>query len=148
MTAPTVHASAVRLGGDGVLVTGRSGSGKSALVLALIDGAPESARLIADDRVVVAADGGRLIADAPAALAGLLEIRGQGIVRYPHAAPAAITLVVELRPPGECPRYPAPEEAETIVAGVRLPRLILPEGAADGAVRVRAALRRLAAGNG
>ena len=44
----TVHATAVLVGADGVLIRGDSGAGKSALALALIE---RGARLIADDRV-------------------------------------------------------------------------------------------------
>jgi serine kinase of HPr protein (carbohydrate metabolism regulator) len=137
----TVHGSAVRLGPHGILIRGASGSGKSTLVLHLLAG-DAAAQLIADDRVILSVAGGRLLASAPEPLAGLLEVRGQGLIRRPFVSPASIDLVVDLRPPAECPRLPAPEEERTVILGLALPRLILPAGLADGALRVRIAVER------
>jgi len=136
----TVHASAVLVGQRGVLIRGQSGSGKSSLTLALLAG--DGCRLIADDRVRLRASGGRLVAAPPAELAGLLEVRGVGIVHRPYAAEAAIGLVVDLMPAAECPRFPDGEETVTVIAGVPLERIALPIGIGDGALRVRAALDR------
>jgi HPr kinase/phosphorylase len=133
---PTVHGSAVLVGEAGVLIRGEPGSGKSSLVLALLDGDPP-ARLIADDRVVLAAANGRLVASPPDALAGLIEIRGQGIVRRPFVAPVVVRLVADLAPPRSSPRLPGTDEARVVVAGVSLPRIFLVAGTADLDVRVR-----------
>ena len=140
----SLHGSVVLVGERGVLVRGRPGSGKSALVLALIDRDPAGTTLVADDRANVSAANGRLMASVPDALAGRIEIRGQGIDRRPHVSPAAIDLVVDLLPLQECPRLPSDDEAVTEIAGVALPRLCLPIGAAatDAALRVRLALDR------
>ena len=54
MTAPTVHATAIVIGETGVLIRGRSGSGKSSLALALVARvrlAGGFAAFVADDRV-------------------------------------------------------------------------------------------------
>jgi HPr kinase/phosphorylase len=141
----TVHASAVAISKDGVLIRGSSGSGKSSLVLGLIDRDPATTRLVADDRVQLAVERGRLVATVPAALAGKLEVRGQGIVDVAHVSPAAIRLVVDLLPPEACPRMPEPHDREVEILGVVLPRLMLPIGAVDGPARVRFAVRRLVA---
>jgi HPr kinase/phosphorylase len=45
-------------------------------------------------------------ASAPAALAGLLEVRGLGILRLPYLERAALALAVTLG--GPVPRLPAP----------------------------------------
>jgi serine kinase of HPr protein (carbohydrate metabolism regulator) len=140
----TVHASAVRFLSEGILVRGASGSGKSALVLQLLFADP-AARLVADDRVALSADGGRVMAAVPDSLAGLLEVRGQGIIRRPWVSPAPVGLVVDLRPLAECPRLPGAEDERVSLLGVALPRLILPAGAADAVVRLRVALERLSA---
>ena len=58
-------------------MTGPAGSGKSGLALRLRSLGFD---LVADD--IVDLDGG--VARAPAALAGLLEVRGLGIVRVPY----------------------------------------------------------------
>jgi len=144
MTVPeTVHASAVLIGGCGVLIRGASGSGKSSLVLGLIDRDPSSTRLVADDRVHLDADRGRLFAAVPEAIAGKLEIRGQGIVEVPHVSPAVICLVVDLLPRNRCPRLPETVDTRVEVRGVILPRLMLPIGSIDGPARVRFAARPL-----
>jgi HPr kinase/phosphorylase len=89
--ARQIHASCVARDGHGVLLTGPSGAGKSDLALRLIG---RGFTLVADDRVEIA--DGR--ASPPASLAGLLEVRGFGIVRLPFDAPAALRLVVQVRP--------------------------------------------------
>ncbi|MCW5714545.1 MAG: HPr kinase/phosphatase C-terminal domain-containing protein [Bauldia sp.] len=138
-SAGTVHAGAVRVGRHGVLVLGAPGSGKSSLILALIEDPRQDAVLVADDRVVLAAGTG-LLARAPETIAGLIEVRGVGVVRRPYLAEARIDLAVELRPIGDCPRLPAAADLEVVLAGVTLPRLILPSGCHDASLRVRVAL--------
>jgi HPr kinase/phosphorylase len=88
-----LHAScAARPGPDGydaVLLTGPPGAGKSDLLLRLID---RGFQLISDDQVIVE----DRLARAPAALAGLLEVRGLGLFRLPFLATATPRLVVRL----------------------------------------------------
>jgi serine kinase of HPr protein (carbohydrate metabolism regulator) len=139
-----VHASAVAIGTHGILIRGASGSGKSSLVLGLIDRDPATTQLVADDRVQLTVERGLLIAAAPPALAGKLEVRGQGVVDIAHVPQSAIALVVDLLPADQCPRMPEPAEMEADVMGVVLPRLMLPIGAVDASVRVRFALGRVA----
>jgi len=137
--AETIHAGAVRVGRHGVLVLGAPGSGKSSLLLALIEDPRQDAILVADDRVVLSASD-VLVARAPDVLAGLMEVRGVGIVRRPFVPESVIDLVVELRPIGDCPRLPDGEDRLAVLAGIALPRLILPSGCHDAALRVRTAL--------
>ena len=70
-SADTIHASAVAVGSTGVLIRGRSGSGKSALVLGLLDRDPDATRLVADDRVILSREDDRIVAAPPPALAGM-----------------------------------------------------------------------------
>jgi HPr kinase/phosphorylase len=135
----TIHGSVVLVGERGILIRGRSGTGKSALALALLAADPLGARLVADDRVIVAAENGRLIADVPGKLAGLIEMRGVGIVKVPHVAPVVIRLVVDLAAVDCAPRMPEQDEAVAVVEGVTLPRMVLPVGLSGGAARVIAA---------
>ena len=116
----TIHGTCVLVSGIGVLLRGASGSGKSDLALRMIDA---GARLIADDRVELHMEQGRLMATAPAALAGLLEIRGVGILPVPTAAEAEVRLVVDLAPRDRVERLPEPETAPLLDASV--PRLSL-----------------------
>jgi HPr kinase/phosphorylase len=128
--APTIHASAVLVGAGAILIRGPAGAGKSRLALELIQAAATGrltfSRLIADDRVHVAAAHGRLIARAPANLAGLMEIRGIGIRRLPCEPMAVVRLVVDLAAAAE--RMPPAAATEAEIDGVRLPRLAVAPG--------------------
>lgn len=124
-----VHGSCVARNGLGVLLLGASGSGKSDLALRLID---RGFMLVADDRVDIVEG----FARAPAGLAGLLEVRGVGIVRMAFEARARLGLAVRLGAAGV--RLPEPEEE----AGVPLIRLDAREAAA--AARVALALEIVA----
>jgi HPr kinase/phosphorylase len=129
--APTIHASAVLVGARAILIRGPAGAGKSRLALELIQAAAAGrlalTRLVADDRVHVAATHGRLLARAPANLAGLMEIRGIGIRRLPYEPMAVVGLVVDLQTATE--RMPQAAATETEIEGVRLPRLAVAPGA-------------------
>ncbi len=129
---PTIHASAVLAGARAVLIRGPSGSGKSRLALALLQaaeaGALAFARLVADDRVHAKAHHGRLLLRAPAALQGLLEIRGLGILQFPFEPFAAAGLVVDLAAP-DAERMPASAGASVTIDGISLARLAVAPGA-------------------
>ncbi|MFC3694557.1 HPr kinase/phosphorylase [Chenggangzhangella methanolivorans] len=124
--SPSIHANCVVCGERGILVFGASGAGKSgfsAALLARARAAGRFARLVADDRVLLSAAHGRLIARPHPALAGLMERRGLGIVGEPHLAATVVRLVIELDPEAE--RLPAPEAMFREIEGVRLPALAL-----------------------
>jgi serine kinase of HPr protein (carbohydrate metabolism regulator) len=131
MTAesPTVHASAVLAGARAVLIRGASGTGKSRLAIALLQAAQAGslpfARLVGDDRVHLEAHHERLLVRPAAALAGLIEVRGLGIRQLDHEPVAMVGLVVDLAA-DDAERLPAAQD--TIIAGVRLPRLAVAAG--------------------
>ena len=107
----TVHATCIALGDRAVLLRGRSGSGKSDLALrCLAVGVtpltPAPARLVADDRVVLTRDGARLMATPPASIAGLLEVRGVGIVSVPLGPPTQVVLIADLDSEAPSDRLP------------------------------------------
>jgi len=99
-----LHASCAARGPAGVLLIGPPGAGKSDLLLRLID---RGFVLVADDQVSV--DG--LTASPPPSLAGLLEVRGLGILRLPHLPACTLALVVLLQKP---PRLPVPARYEVL----------------------------------
>jgi HPr kinase/phosphorylase len=127
----SIHGSCVAVGEIGVLIRGPSGAGKSELAFALIlagrTGAIPPTRLVADDRVVVTVRGGRLVASAPEAIAGLIEVRGIGIRRLPHASEAVLGLVIDLAAPDGA-RLPQPDALHTALDGVIVQRLPIAEG--------------------
>jgi HPr kinase/phosphorylase len=94
-----LHGSCVSKDGQAVLLLGPPGSGKSDLVLRLL---ARGFELVADDQVDVV-DGTAAPLDQ---LAGLLEVRGLGIVRLAYRARAPLALIVELD--GRIERMPLP----------------------------------------
>lgn len=138
-----IHGTCVEVGGTGVLLRGPPGSGKSDLALRLID---RGARLVADDQVDLAAGPGGLRARAPAALAGLLEVRGLGIATLPAAAGIPLRLVVDLVAEAAAIER-LPEARSVTLEGVRLGHLVVWPFAASAAVKVRLAARQCGAGS-
>jgi HPr kinase/phosphorylase len=126
----SVHASCVLVGARALLIRGPSASGKSQLALELIHAADTGglrfARLVADDRVHLTAAGGRLLARPAASLAGLIEVRGIGLLRLPYEPCAVIGLVVDLGEDSN--RLPAPEQRQALIDGISLPRLAVASG--------------------
>jgi HPr kinase/phosphorylase len=118
----SIHATAVLVGTKAALIRGPAGSGKSLLAWQLLQGGLPFARLVADDRVQLDAQAGRLLVRPAEPLAGLIEIRGLGIRRLPYEPVAAVGLVIDLAA-ADAGRIPAPEAAETTLEGVALPRL-------------------------
>ena len=102
--APSLHATCIALHGVGLLLRGASGLGKSDLALRLIDG---GATLVADDRTLIStaitAGGTILVAAPPPALAGLLEVRGLGLVRLPYQSLCPVQMIVDVLPPEDRP---------------------------------------------
>jgi HPr kinase/phosphorylase len=76
-----------------VLITGPSGSGKSSLALALM---AYGADLVADDQTDLTLHGDIVMAQCPAALEGLIEARGVGLLVAKALPQAPVVLVVDL----------------------------------------------------
>jgi HPr kinase/phosphorylase len=120
-----LHASCAARDGAGVLLIGPPGSGKSDLLLRLLD---HGFSLVADDQVVL--EGG--VARAPDVLAGLIEVRGLGILRSAYVASTPVALAVAM---GAGERLPEPE----LHLGV--PLVHIDPAQASAPARVAAALR-------
>lgn len=101
--ATTVPGVMLQVGGTGVLLRGRSGSGKSSLALELV---ARGHALVADDAVELRAAGpGCIIASTPEPLVGFLAVPGLGIINatrvFGHRATVPRTrldLVIDLQP--------------------------------------------------
>lgn len=132
-TSETRHVSAVAIGGRAVLIAGPSGAGKSDLALRLID---RGATLVSDDYTVLSREDGRLVARAPATIAGQIEVRGLGIVSLGHLPCAPVALLVRLDRPVER----MPERADEMIAGVAIPVIALSGLEPSAPIKVELAL--------
>jgi len=132
-----VHASTVAIDGRAVLITGPSGSGKSDLALRLID---RGFILVGDDQTIVRRDGDRLVASAPARIAGKLEVRGIGIIEMETASDLPVALLVELT--SEIERLPEDNRTSAML-GVSLPLVSIDAQAASAPAKVALALDRI-----
>ena len=113
----TLHASCVAWNRKAVLMTGVAGSGKSGLALALMG---FGCTLIADDGTELTVENGYLTARCPAALQGLIEARGVGLLnaRTLPAAPVALCVRMDVT---EAERLPPWRDVTYL--GVTLPLL-------------------------
>jgi serine kinase of HPr protein (carbohydrate metabolism regulator) len=137
LSSETLHASCVAKDGRGILIYGRSGSGKSDLALRLID---RGALLVSDDYTIVRRVEGRLLARAPVNIEGRIEVRGLGIIPLEHVSDVPIALYVDLNL--DVIRLPDRREPAW-VAGVQLPVIGLNALEASAPVKVEVALRHL-----
>lgn len=137
MTVETkqLHASAVAIGGRGILLLGASGAGKSDLALRLIDA---GAVLVADDRVDITPENDALLLSPPESLAGMIEVRGLGIVRLAHETKVSLSLIVDLVKPEDIERLPATLQGDFMGQQVR--RFALDPFTASAPAKIRLAL--------
>lgn len=130
-----------------MLLLGPPGSGKSDLVLRLIDqpgygiaGALRTAQVVSDDQVAIRLAGGRLVASAPATIAGRMEIRGLGLANLPHRAEAALVIAVRLVAKEKIERMPDMTNDRFKILGTSIPVIAVDAASASAPARIRAAL--------
>ena len=134
VSSETLHASCVAKAGRAILISGRSGSGKSDLALRLID---RGADLVSDDYTIVRRVGGKLFASAPANIRNKLEIRSLGLLEFHCETDVPVCLAIELS--AEVERLPETPEFR-IVAGVQVPVIRLNSLEASAPVKVEVGL--------
>lgn len=121
-----IHATCISYKRKGILILGKSGAGKSDLALRMI--LQKGAKLVSDDQVhitpslnfkgglgwdyhpskrALASSKKDVYASPPSTIAGLLEVRGIGIIKLPYIKKQKIDLVVELS--GKIDRLPEPD---------------------------------------
>jgi serine kinase of HPr protein (carbohydrate metabolism regulator) len=129
-----VHATAIAIEGAAILLRGPPGAGKSDLALRLIDG---GACLVADDQAEMRRVGDQIMVTAPAAIAGLIEVRGLGILRVDAVKAAPLALLVDLVRSAEVERLPESRFEE--VLGLAIPLIALAPFEASAPAKLRLA---------
>ena len=137
LSSESIHASTVAKDGRAVLITGPSGSGKSDLALRLLD---RGFTLVSDDQTLVRREDDRLIASAPPSIAGMLEVRGLGIIEIDHVGDTPVALLVELT--SDIQRMPD-DSRERPLLGVSVPLIGIDAMAASAPSKVALALDRM-----
>ena len=104
-----IHGTLCAVDDQGILITGPSGSGKSLLCLHIVRralAADLSAKIIADDRVILECVDDEMIGIAPDMIGGQIEVHGFAPIEHGYSAPqATIRLHVGLGPESEVLRY-------------------------------------------
>ena len=130
-----VHATTVAIAGRAILLRGAPGAGKSDLGLRLIDAGAE---LVADDQSELTRRGDAILVRAPRTIAGLIEVRGIGILRLAALAEARLALIADLMPGAAVERLP-PRRSEAIL-GLDIPLVAVAPFEASAAAKLRLAL--------
>jgi HPr kinase/phosphorylase len=132
--AQNTHGTGLVLGGVGLLLRGVSGAGKSLLALELIedfDIRGEAGLLVSDDRIDLSVEDGQLMLAAPSEIAGLIELRGRGIISRPFIQKSQLHLVIDLV--DEQIRFLEEDALTTTILGVEVACCPVPKrGLIDG----------------
>lgn len=128
-----IHVSCVAIDGCAVLISGRSGAGKSDLTIRLID---RGATLVSDDYTCLRVSDGRLLASPPGTIAGRIELRGVGLIERAFAESVPVALLIDLDLGTE--RLPEPEQR--VLHGIAVPAIGLNALEASAPIKVEAAL--------
>lgn len=132
-----MHATAVAITGAGLMICGKSGSGKSDLALRLID---RGATLISDDYVDVRRYSDNLLLSPPSNLAGKLEVRSLGILQRDYISGVALKLVINLKDDPE--RFPMDRQV-MILLGMTVPFCTLDAMENSATIKAELALQQI-----
>ena len=136
-----IHATCVEVLGVGVLLVGKSASGKSDLALRLINDAGHQNKLVSDDQVILKTENGTLTAHAPKPLEGLLEVRGVGICSFDFIPSATVKLLVLLDPQQTSERLPDFSSQQREIAGINIPYITLNAFEASACLKIQQAVK-------
>ena len=134
LLAPTtrMHGVLLDVSGMGILITGKSGLGKSDIALELIN---KGHRLVADDSVIVKNINDQLIGKAPDKIKYFMEIRGIGLINVQQMfgpgsirPSKSIDIIIELQPWENGKSYDriGDEESYTEILGIKKLKLVVP----------------------
>ncbi len=137
MSRQTHHACALQVNRTGMLIIGASCSGKTSLMMGLLERAVADGfqnAMVADDRVYLTADESVVFAKVPDEISGMIEVSGYGIISRPYLEACRINLVIEVVEDETISRMPESQLHE--VEGVSLPLLRVPKRHERQSVRI------------
>lgn len=134
-----MHASVIAIGTAAILLRGPSGAGKSDLALRMISG---GARLVSDDYVELQELGGAIWAHAPQTIAGMIEVRGLGLVNIPYISGVRVALACDLTSKETIERLPERHQWLT-VGSCQIPLMQVDPQTASAPARLTLALDQL-----
>jgi len=126
-----IHGSTIEIKGKAVLISGKSGMGKSSLALQLMD---RGGLLVADDQTLISFEEKELVTRAPASIQGMMEVRGIGICTFPFQESSPLSLCVEICEEKTLERLP--ERLFIEYYGIQVPLLKLEKADPLGAIKV------------
>ncbi len=99
--------------------------------------------LVADDQVVLRRSGDHIVASCPAALWGLIEVRGLGLARLSTlASHARLMLIADLDGSRDQPRFPEKQQWENVL-GLAVRRIVLEPFESSAPVKLALALQNM-----
>ena len=125
------------MNGVGALIMGKPGSGKSSLLLGLLDLAHVRgliSEFLSDDQVLIEKKDGTLHAIAPKNISGLIELRHYGIIEISYIERIKVDVIFELAHTRNLPRIR--EQSFFEYEGIKLPLVLLPRRHEQQAVRI------------
>ncbi len=151
-TTELIHATTIFLEGYGIIISGPSGIGKSALALDLLNDAhgfdyillnSGNNLLVADDQTyigkTVVNGEQQIFAQCPQNIEGKLEVRGLGIIDVPFKSPVQIHLYVEIIDTMPM-RMPVLQKQYILLQGIRIAKIQIYKQDTMAKARVKAAL--------
>ncbi|CAH0338804.1 HPr kinase/phosphorylase [Rhizobium sp. CECT 9324] len=124
-----IHATAITVGGTGLIFLGPSGAGKSSMAFDCLAEARlsgTSAALISDDRVIIWRKDDQIIGRGPESIRGLLELRHSGIVKIAWIEQAPLHYAVLPIRAAEADRLPPADEQLQVTSTIHLPVIRVP----------------------
>jgi len=131
------HATSIVFDNCGILITGKSGFGKSDLALRLID---SGATLISDDQTICKKKNGEIFLFSPKETKGLLEVREVGIITVPYVEDVKLAMVVNLV---DIEGERMPENKMLRILGVKVPKLKINAMKPSSVVKVKVKLNEI-----